>query len=291
MTESRDSAATGSRGPAVTSSRDSAASRDAAATGSQDAAASRDSAATGTEASLGELERLVSGQHHDPHSILGAHPGPDGIVVRALRPLARSVTLVLDDGRRVPMTHLYQGVFTVTLPELREGAGLPHRHLVLPGRGGRDGGRGPVPLPASAQRVRPVPDRGRPARGAVAGPGRARARGRPGYRGVLRRLGAERPRGARDRRLQLLGRPRVPDALARRVGRVGAVHPGRGRRRPVQVRGLRLRRGVAGQGRPARSFRRAAAGHRVGGVHVPVCVGGFDPGWRPGRRARRSASR
>src|SRR5580693_5363895 len=115
MTESRDSAATGSRGPAA--SRDSAASRDAAATGSQDAAASRDSAATGTEASLGELERLVSGQHHDPHSILGAHPGPDGVVVRALRPLARSVTLVLDDGRRVPMTHLYQGVFTVTLPD------------------------------------------------------------------------------------------------------------------------------------------------------------------------------
>src|SRR5580693_5479714 len=92
-------------------------SRDSAATGSQDPAASRDSAATGTEASLGELERLVSGQHHDPHSILGAHAGPDGVVVRALRPLARSVILVLDDGRRVPMTHLYQGVFTVTLPE------------------------------------------------------------------------------------------------------------------------------------------------------------------------------
>ena len=73
--------------------------------------------ATGAEASLGELERLVSGQHHDPHSILGAHPGPDGVVVRALRPLARSVTLVLDDGRRVPMAHLYQGVFTVTLPD------------------------------------------------------------------------------------------------------------------------------------------------------------------------------
>ena len=67
--------------------------------------------------SLGELERLVSGLHHDPHSILGAHPGPDGVVVRALRPLARSVKLVLDDGRRVPMDHLYQGVFTVTLPE------------------------------------------------------------------------------------------------------------------------------------------------------------------------------
>jgi 1,4-alpha-glucan branching enzyme len=72
---------------------------------------------TDAEASLGEIEQLVSGQHHDPHSILGAHPGPDGTVVRALRPLARSVSLVLDDGRRLPMTHLYQGVFTVTVPD------------------------------------------------------------------------------------------------------------------------------------------------------------------------------
>ncbi len=69
------------------------------------------------EISLGEIDRVVAGQHHDPHSVLGAHPGPDGITVRALRPLAKSVTLVLDDGRRVPMTHLHQGVFAVTLPE------------------------------------------------------------------------------------------------------------------------------------------------------------------------------
>ncbi|HXO23364.1 MAG TPA: 1,4-alpha-glucan branching enzyme, partial [Streptosporangiaceae bacterium] len=71
------------------------------------------------DVSLGELERLVSGQHHDPHSVLGAHPGPDGVVVRALRPMARSVQLILDDDRRVPMTHLYQGVFTVTLPDAK----------------------------------------------------------------------------------------------------------------------------------------------------------------------------
>jgi len=37
--------------------------------------------------------------------------------VRAFRPLARSVTVVLDDGRRFGMDHLYQGVFTVTLPD------------------------------------------------------------------------------------------------------------------------------------------------------------------------------
>jgi 1,4-alpha-glucan branching enzyme len=72
---------------------------------------------THTEPSLGEIERVVAGNHHDPHSILGAHPGPDGVIIRALRPLATSVTLVLEDGRRVPMTHLHQGIFTVTLPD------------------------------------------------------------------------------------------------------------------------------------------------------------------------------
>jgi 1,4-alpha-glucan branching enzyme len=72
---------------------------------------------TETELSRGEIDRLVAGHHHDPHSILGAHPGPEGVVVRALRPLATSVSVILDDGRRFAMTHLYQGLFTVTLPE------------------------------------------------------------------------------------------------------------------------------------------------------------------------------
>jgi len=66
--------------------------------------------------SLGEVERLVAGQHHDPHSVLGAHPGPGGVTIRALRPLAASVTAILPDGSRHPMSHLHQGVFEVTLP-------------------------------------------------------------------------------------------------------------------------------------------------------------------------------
>ena len=43
--------------------------------------------------SLGEIERIAAGQHHDPHSVLGAHPGPDGVIIRAFRPLATSVTV------------------------------------------------------------------------------------------------------------------------------------------------------------------------------------------------------
>jgi 1,4-alpha-glucan branching enzyme len=72
---------------------------------------------TDTEISVGEIDRVVAGHHHDPHSVLGAHPGPDGVIVRALRPLATSVTLVLEDGRRFPMEHVHQGVFAVTLPD------------------------------------------------------------------------------------------------------------------------------------------------------------------------------
>ncbi|HUA29792.1 MAG TPA: alpha-amylase family glycosyl hydrolase, partial [Streptosporangiaceae bacterium] len=72
---------------------------------------------TQPDLTLGEMERIAAGQHHDPHSVLGAHPGPDGVTIRALRPLAESVTLVLDDGRRLPMTHVHQGVFAITLPD------------------------------------------------------------------------------------------------------------------------------------------------------------------------------
>ncbi len=65
----------------------------------------------------GEIDRLVAGHHHDPHAVLGAHPGPAGVTIRALRPLATSVTAVLPDGSRYPMTHRHEGVFEVTLPQ------------------------------------------------------------------------------------------------------------------------------------------------------------------------------
>ena len=68
------------------------------------------------EALRAEIDLIVAGASHDPHAVLGAHPGPDGLVVRALRPLARTVTVVLTDGRRFPASHLHEGVFAATLP-------------------------------------------------------------------------------------------------------------------------------------------------------------------------------
>jgi 1,4-alpha-glucan branching enzyme len=96
------------------------------------------------QVSHAEIDTLLAGHHHDPHALLGAHPGPDGVTIRALRPLAETVTVVLADGSRVAMNHLHQGVFSalvpgttvpeyqiaVTYPGLQETlADDPYRHL------------------------------------------------------------------------------------------------------------------------------------------------------------------
>ncbi|MEW9556078.1 1,4-alpha-glucan branching protein GlgB [Nonomuraea sp. NPDC050783] len=66
-----------------------------------------------------ELDRLAGGAHHDPHSVLGAHPVEGGVVFRALRPLAERVTVVLDDdGTTHDMKHQAHGVFEVLVPGL-----------------------------------------------------------------------------------------------------------------------------------------------------------------------------
>lgn len=63
----------------------------------------------------GELARLVSGTHHSPHSILGAHEYDDHTVIRVLKPHAESV-VALVGGERHPMEHIESGVFAVALP-------------------------------------------------------------------------------------------------------------------------------------------------------------------------------
>ena len=63
-----------------------------------------------------EIDAILDGEHHDPHAVLGAHPSPHGTVIRTLRPLASSADVVLPDGTRLPMSHVHQGVFSVTVP-------------------------------------------------------------------------------------------------------------------------------------------------------------------------------
>src|SRR5215467_12581451 len=77
---------------------------------------SSDAAGAAPEVDPNEIDRIIAGVHYDPHSVLGAHPCPDGVRVWELLPMAKTAAVVLPDGRRYPMTHLHEGVFGDTLP-------------------------------------------------------------------------------------------------------------------------------------------------------------------------------
>ncbi|HEX2130696.1 MAG TPA: 1,4-alpha-glucan branching protein GlgB [Actinophytocola sp.] len=64
-----------------------------------------------------DLRRLVTGSHHDPHSVLGVHSDHAGTTVaRAYRPGAKAVALLAGEQRHA-LTETADGVFTGTLPE------------------------------------------------------------------------------------------------------------------------------------------------------------------------------
>src|SRR5687767_2586458 len=70
-----------------------------------------------------ELDLLVSGEHGDPHTILGPHLENGTVTVRVLRPLAESVTVVAG-GTRTPLRHEHAGVWvgeldTAEVPDYR----------------------------------------------------------------------------------------------------------------------------------------------------------------------------
>ncbi|WP_330455883.1 1,4-alpha-glucan branching enzyme [Streptomyces sp. NBC_00820] len=62
-----------------------------------------------------DRDRLLGGAHHDPHALLGAHPVPGGTLFRALRPNARTVS-VLVDGMRNSLVPQGDGLFAAVLP-------------------------------------------------------------------------------------------------------------------------------------------------------------------------------
>jgi 1,4-alpha-glucan branching enzyme len=63
-----------------------------------------------------EIERLVRGEHHEPHSLLGAHPEEGRVRVRAWRPDARQVSVLVDGAREVLRRIHPAGLFEGTLP-------------------------------------------------------------------------------------------------------------------------------------------------------------------------------
>jgi 1,4-alpha-glucan branching enzyme len=61
------------------------------------------------------LDQLISGAHHDPHSVLGAHPRGGSTLIRTLRRNANKVDLIVD-GHATPMERVHDaGVFEVTV--------------------------------------------------------------------------------------------------------------------------------------------------------------------------------
>jgi 1,4-alpha-glucan branching enzyme len=62
-----------------------------------------------------DVDRLLAGTHHDPHGVLGVHRVNGGLVSRALRPGARSVTVVSGD-QRFPLERVADGLFAGPLP-------------------------------------------------------------------------------------------------------------------------------------------------------------------------------
>ncbi|MEG3631863.1 1,4-alpha-glucan branching enzyme [Streptomyces poriticola] len=66
-------------------------------------------------AAAGDRERLLAGTHHDPHTVLGAHPVPGGLAFRAFRPYALGVTVVAGD-LRAELQDDGDGFFSALLP-------------------------------------------------------------------------------------------------------------------------------------------------------------------------------
>jgi 1,4-alpha-glucan branching enzyme len=72
-----------------------------------------------------DLDTLVRREHHDPHSLLGAHPADGGVVIRAFRPAACAITAHVEGGDDIELEQIHPaGVFEA----VAEGAELPLRY-------------------------------------------------------------------------------------------------------------------------------------------------------------------
>jgi 1,4-alpha-glucan branching enzyme len=56
-----------------------------------------------------ELDALVRREHPNPHGVLGAHPDGDRVVIRAYRPAACRITVLLDDGSTTELEQIHAG--------------------------------------------------------------------------------------------------------------------------------------------------------------------------------------
>ena len=62
------------------------------------------------------LDAVSLGRHHNPHSVLGNHLTDLGVLIRTIRPLASSVTVVTVGNKEIAMTHLHNGIWQAIVP-------------------------------------------------------------------------------------------------------------------------------------------------------------------------------
>ena len=68
-----------------------------------------------------ELDRFLALKSHDPHHILGAHHSSGGLIIRAFRPEAEKVEVVIGKKRPQPMLHAHSsGLFEILIPDLND---------------------------------------------------------------------------------------------------------------------------------------------------------------------------
>lgn len=74
-----------------------------------------------------QINRLVHGHHHDPHSVLGGRVGDGLVTIRTFKPRAATVDLLLEGGRTVPFAHEHEGVWVATI----EGTDVPDYRVAV----------------------------------------------------------------------------------------------------------------------------------------------------------------
>ena len=181
-----------------------------------------------------DAEQLAARSAADPHSFLGAHPdGNGGVVVRAFRPAARAVRVLTADGPRTELARRAPG-------RRVRGHGSP-----APSCRSTTSSRSTTARTARSRSATRTASCRRSARSTCTSP--ARAATRSSTPSSARTCSSTRAcagtafavwapsaaLGLRRRRLQLLGRPPAPDALARLERDLGAVPARRRVRAPA----------------------------------------------------------
>ena len=78
----------------------------------------------------GDLDAVSNGTFYNPHEVLGGHLGPDEhedvVTIRALRPLAKAVTIITENAR-TQAVHEHKGVIITLIPAIKtdDGFGVP----------------------------------------------------------------------------------------------------------------------------------------------------------------------